>query len=66
LTYGIAPRFTPTAAVKVSTSASKLAVGDFFKYVVSSCIPAKAASLGYVALGGKLKTNALNQIKTIG
>jgi phosphate transport system substrate-binding protein len=66
LTYGIAPRFTPTATVKVSTSASKLAVGDFFKYVVSSCIPAKAASLGYVALGGALKTSALNQIKRIG
>jgi len=66
LTYGIAPRFTPTATVKVSTNASKLAVGDFFKYVVSSCIPAKAATLGYVALGGALKTSALNQIKRIG
>ena len=66
LTYGIAPRFIPTSTKKVSTDAAKLAVGDFFKYVVSSCIPAKAASLGYVALGGKLKTNALNQIKTIG
>lgn len=66
LTYGLAPRFTPTASQKVSTDAVKLAVGDFFKYVVSSCIPAKAASLGYVPLGGKLKTNALNQIKLIG
>lgn len=66
LTYGVAPRFTPTATVKVSTSPSKLAVGDFFKYVVSSCIPAKAATLGYVALGGALKTSALNQIKKIG
>jgi len=66
VTYGVAPRYVPTASAKVSTSASKLAVGDFFKYVVSSCIPAKAASLGYVALGGALKTSALNQIKTIG
>jgi len=66
LTYGVAPRFTPTATVKVSQSASKLAVGDFFKYVVSSCIPQKAATLGYVALGGALKTSALNQIKKIG
>jgi phosphate transport system substrate-binding protein len=66
LTYGVAPKFTPTATVKVSPSASKLAVGDFFKYVVSSCIPAKAATLGYVALGGALKTSALNQIKRIG
>ena len=66
VTYGIAPRYVPTPTAKVSTIASKLAVGDFFKYVVSSCIPAKAASLGYVALGGALKTSALNQIKTIG
>jgi phosphate transport system substrate-binding protein len=66
LTYGLAPRFTATATVKVSTSASKLAVGDFFKYVVTSCIPQKAATLGYVALGGALKTSALNQIKKIG
>ncbi len=66
LVYGLAPRFVPTATNKVSTDAVKLAVGDFFKYVVSSCIPAKAASLGYVPLGGKLKTNALNQIKLIG
>ncbi len=66
LTYGVAPRFTPSASAKVSTDAKKLAVGDFFKYVVASCIPAKAASLGYVALGGALKTSALNQIKKIG
>jgi len=66
LTYGLAPKFTPTAAKKVSDSASKLAVGDFFKYVVTSCIPQKAATLGYVALGGALKTSALNQIKKIG
>jgi|GEM_PF-981999 len=66
LTYGLAPKFTPSTTKKVSTDASKLAVGDFFKYVVSSCIPAKAATLGYVALGGALKTSALNQIKRIG
>jgi len=66
VTYGVAPRYVPTTTAKVSTNAAKLAVGDFFKYVVSSCIPAKAASLGYVALGGALKTSALNQIKTIG
>ena len=66
VTYGVAPRYVPTLTAKVSTNAAKLAVGDFFKYVVSSCIPAKAASLGYVALGGALKTSALNQIKTIG
>jgi phosphate transport system substrate-binding protein len=63
VTYGIAPKFTGTGK---STNASKLAVQDFFNYVVKTCIPAKAASLGYVALGGALKTSALNQIKLIG
>jgi phosphate transport system substrate-binding protein len=63
VTYGIAPKFTGTGK---STDASKLAVQDFFNYVVKTCIPAKAASLGYVALGGALKTSALNQIKQIG
>jgi phosphate transport system substrate-binding protein len=63
VTYGIAPKFTGTGK---STNASKLAVQDFFNYVVKTCIPAKAASLGYVALGGALKTSALNQIKQIG
>jgi phosphate transport system substrate-binding protein len=63
VTYGIAPRFTGTGK---STDASKLAVQDFFNYVVKTCIPAKAATLGYVALGGALKTSALNQIKSIG
>lgn len=66
VTYGVAPRYVPTTLKKVSTDASKLAVGDFFKYVVSSCMPAKAASLGYVPLGGALKTSALKQILTIG
>ncbi len=63
VTYGIAPRFTGTGK---STDASKLAVQDFFNYVVKTCVPSKAASLGYVALGGALKTSALNQIKQIG
>jgi phosphate transport system substrate-binding protein len=66
LTYGLAPRFIPTATQKVSTDAQKLAVKGFFNYIVSSCIPAKAASLGYTPLGGALKTSALNQIKSIG
>jgi hypothetical protein len=49
-----------------ATNAKASAVQDFFNYVVKTCIPAKAASLGYVALGGALKTSALNQIKQIG
>jgi len=63
VTYGVAPRFTGTGK---SQDASKLAVQDFFNYVVKTCVPSKAASLGYVALGGALKTSALNQIKLIG
>jgi phosphate transport system substrate-binding protein len=66
LTYGLAPRFVPTAGQKVSTDAKKLAVGDFFKYIVTSCMNTNATRLGYVALGGALKTSALNQIKYIG
>jgi phosphate transport system substrate-binding protein len=63
VTYGIAPRFTGTGK---STNATNLAIQDWFNYVVKTCVPAKAASLGYVALGGALKTSALNQIKLIG
>jgi phosphate transport system substrate-binding protein len=62
VTYGIAPRKQGTTA----TTAKASAIQDFFNYVVKTCIPAKAASLGYVALGGALKTSALNQIKQIG
>jgi len=62
VTYGIAPR----KQGNVATNASAAAVQDFFNYVVKTCVPAKAASLGYVALGGALKTSALNQIKQIG
>ena len=62
VTYGVAPRLVGTTA----TNSSAAAVKDFFNYVVKTCIPAKAASLGYVALNGALKTSALNQIKQIG
>jgi phosphate transport system substrate-binding protein len=62
VTYGVAPRKIGTTA----TNSSAAAVQDFFNYVVKTCIPAKAASLGYVALNGALKTSALNQIKQIG
>jgi len=62
VTYGIAPRKQGSTP----TTAKAAAVQDFFNYVVKTCVPAKAASLGYVALGGALKTSALNQIKQIG
>lgn len=55
--YGLAP--------KGASSAKAKAVEGWFKYVVSSCMPAKAASLGYVALPAKLKTSALSQIAAI-
>lgn len=57
ITYGLAP--------KAATSASAVAVEGWFRYVVNSCMPAKAASLGYVALPTKLKTSALAQISKI-
>jgi phosphate transport system substrate-binding protein len=63
LTYGLAPK--RPASQKVSTGKG-LAVQNWFKYIVSTCLPAKAATLGYVPLGGSLKTTALNIIKTIG
>jgi hypothetical protein len=64
VTYGLAPRNAsyPTK----STNASKLAVQDWFNYLVKTCVPAKAALLGYVPVGSSLKTAVLNQIKTIG
>ena len=66
LVYGIAPRYVPTPQAKVSTAAKKIAVRDFFSYIVGSCLPSRAASLGYIALGGAIKTAVTNQIKTIG
>jgi phosphate transport system substrate-binding protein len=63
LTYGLAPK--RPVSQKVSTGKG-LAVQNWFKYVVATCLPAKAATLGYVPLGGSLKTTALNIIKTIG
>lgn len=57
VTYGLAP--------KGGTSTKSAAVEGWFKYVVSSCIPTKGASLGYVALPTKLKNSALAQIATI-
>ena len=67
VTYGLAPRFDNGGNTKLkSTSASKLAVQDWFNYLVMTCVPAKAATLGYVPVGSSLKTAVLKQIKTIG
>jgi phosphate transport system substrate-binding protein len=63
VTYGLAPK--RSASQKVSTGKG-LAIQNWFKYVVSTCMPAKAATLGYAPLGSSVKTNSLNIIKTIG
>ena len=63
VSYLIAPAYTGSGK---STNAKNLAIGAWAKYVVSTCMPAQGAGLGYVALTGALKASALNQIKTIG
>ncbi len=64
VTYGLAPRNANYPAK--STNATNLAVQDWFNYVVKTCVPAKAGTLGYVPLGSYLRTSVLNQIKLIG
>jgi phosphate transport system substrate-binding protein len=56
--YGLAP----TKSVIASKGA---AVKDYFTYFINTCAPAKAASVGYVAIGGKLKTTALELVAKI-
>ena len=63
VTYGLAPK--RPASQKVSTGKG-LAIQKWFTYVVSTCMPAKAAGLGYAPLGSSLKTKTLFIIKTIG
>jgi len=65
--YGLAPRFDNGGNTKLkSTNASKLAVQNWYNYIVMTCVPAKAATLGYVPVGSSLKTAVLKQIKLIG
>jgi len=66
LVYGIAPRFVPPTAKAVSGDLKKLAVRELYTYIVGTCLPSRATSLGYIALGGAIKTAVLNKIKTIG
>ena len=63
VTYGLAPK--RPSSQRVSTGKG-LGVQNWFKYVVSTCMPSKAALLGYAPLGSSVKTTALNIIKTIG
>ena len=62
--YGLAPR--NTAYPKASTNATKLAVQNWFSYIVNSCVPTRAARLGYVPISGALKTAVRGQIAKIG
>ena len=57
LTYGIGDN--------ASTEPADVAVEDFFKFVINTCMPAQASRLGYVALTGTLKTKALAQAARI-
>lgn len=57
VTYGLAP--------KNATTAKAAAVEGWFTYVVKTCMPTKAASLGYVALPKNLRDAALAQIANI-
>ncbi len=62
--YGLAPRNASFPAK--STNATGLAVQGWFNYLVKTCVPSKAATLGYVPLSGALRTAVLNEIKKIG
>lgn len=53
LTYGI--------GAKASSAANDVAVEQFFKFVINTCMPAQASRLGYVALTGTMKTKAVAQ-----
>jgi phosphate transport system substrate-binding protein len=62
--YGLAPRNAAFPAK--STNATKLAVQNWFSYIVNSCVPTRAARLGYVPITGPLKTAVRGQIAKIG
>ncbi|MFM1846434.1 MAG: hypothetical protein RIS19_907 [Actinomycetota bacterium] len=64
VTYGLAPR--NAAYPKKSTNATNLAVQNWFSYIVNTCVPSKAARLGYVPITGALKTAVRGQIAKIG
>jgi len=53
LTYGIGKNN--------STAAEDVAVEQFFKFIINTCMPSQASRLGYVALTGNMKTVALAQ-----
>jgi phosphate transport system substrate-binding protein len=57
LTYGIGS--------KAGSDAADVAVEDYFKFVINTCMPAQASRLGYVALTGSIKTKALAQAALI-
>lgn len=61
-----APSYLVAKISATGKDPKNLAIGAWAKYLVSTCMPSKAAGLGYVALTGALKASALAAIKTIG
>jgi hypothetical protein len=53
------------APTKSPFATKAAAVKDYFTYFINTCAPAKAASVGYVAVSGKLKAKALELVAKI-
>jgi phosphate transport system substrate-binding protein len=53
------------AIVPTSTSTNGAAVKSFINYVISTCVPANAAKLGYVSLTGAISAKAKAVVATI-
>jgi phosphate transport system substrate-binding protein len=60
--YGLAPRSTNTGSAGTTNNAT---IKTWFNYILNSCMPSRAAKLGYVPLTGALKTAAQAQINAI-
>lgn len=58
VTYGLAHNTTAGHSNGASVKA-------FFSYVINSCAPARAATLGYLALPGAIKSKALALVRTV-
>ena len=58
VTYGLAHNTTAGHSNGASVKA-------FFSYVINSCSPSKATTLGYVALPGAIKSKALALVRTV-
>jgi len=63
ITYGLAPKRPDS---QKTSSGKGLAIQKWFTYVVSTCLPAKGAGLGYSPLSSSVKSKTLTIIKSIG